>query len=224
MSAPASRRDDLASLVFDMEDKVRALVAWGQAVRAMGAGSSMIEPHAVSVMGTAIVECAVAVEADWERCFDLSRTPQGALMATPSTRRAALGALIALPAASLPALAAPASPELLRMVVDYEATEQARDDETERLEAVGWRESDSTWSRLCRDCGSKRAAIALHPAQSIADVMLKARALAFKLNLADDWEDLRRAIADNYGHAYDRDVAHAAMLDLARLGGFGRCA
>lgn len=77
MSAPASRRDDLSALIFDMEDKVRALVAWGQAVRAMGRGASMIEAGAVSVMGTAIIECALAVEADWERCFDLSRPSQG---------------------------------------------------------------------------------------------------------------------------------------------------
>ncbi|MCJ2142777.1 hypothetical protein [Methylobacterium sp. E-066] len=73
MSKPASRRDDLASLIFDMEDNIRALVAWGQAVRALGRGGSMLEPGAASVIGHAIVECALAVEADWERCFDLSR-------------------------------------------------------------------------------------------------------------------------------------------------------
>lgn len=77
MSAPASRPDDLSTLIFDMEDKVRAMVAWGQAVRAMGRGASMIEAEAVSVMGSAIVDCAVAVETDWERCFDLSRGLKG---------------------------------------------------------------------------------------------------------------------------------------------------
>lgn len=126
--------------------------------------------------------------------------------------------------ASLSALASPASPELLHMVLDYEAAHSALDDEFERLEVVGWSESDGTWSQLCRDCGTRRAAIALYPAQNIADVLLKARAVAFRLNLADDGRDLRRDIEENQGHAYDKHVAHAAVLDLARLGGFGTCA
>ncbi|TXM98404.1 hypothetical protein FV242_28850 [Methylobacterium sp. WL64] len=62
MSAPASRRDDLTSLIFDMEDAVRNLVRWGQAVRAMGCSGCDVEAGALYVVGDAMVEAAVKVE------------------------------------------------------------------------------------------------------------------------------------------------------------------
>jgi hypothetical protein len=43
MSAPSPRRDNLATLIFDMEDSVRNLVRWGQAVRTMGCPTGEIE-------------------------------------------------------------------------------------------------------------------------------------------------------------------------------------
>ena len=73
MSASGSRRDDLAQLIFDMEDDVRNLVRWGQAVRTMGCSNCMVEAGSLYVVGDAMVEAAVKVEADWERCFELSR-------------------------------------------------------------------------------------------------------------------------------------------------------
>ena len=73
MSAPASRRDDLASLIFDMEDEVRNLVRWGQAVRAMGCSGSDVEAGVLYVVGDAMVDAARKVLGDWERCFELSR-------------------------------------------------------------------------------------------------------------------------------------------------------
>lgn len=73
MSASGSRRDDLASLISDMEDEVRNLVRWGQAVRAMGCSGSDVEAGVLYVVGDAMVEAAVKVESDWERAFELSR-------------------------------------------------------------------------------------------------------------------------------------------------------
>ncbi|MDF2601808.1 MAG: hypothetical protein K0Q54_4631 [Methylobacterium brachiatum] len=73
MSAPASRRDDLAGLIFNMEDAVRNLVRWGQAVRAMGCSGCDVEAGALYVVGDAMVEAALKVESDWERAFELSR-------------------------------------------------------------------------------------------------------------------------------------------------------
>ena len=73
MSGPASRRDDLASLISDMESDVRDLVRWGQAVRTMGCSNGSVESGSLFVVGDAMVEVAVKVESDWERCFELSR-------------------------------------------------------------------------------------------------------------------------------------------------------
>jgi len=73
MSAHTPRRDDLATLIFDMEDDVRNLVRWGQAVRAMGCSRGDVEAGSLYVVGDAIIEAAMKVENDWERCFELSR-------------------------------------------------------------------------------------------------------------------------------------------------------
>lgn len=74
MSAPTSRRDDLATLIFDMEDAVRNLVRWGQVVRAMGCSGSDVEAGSLYVVGDAMIEAAMMVENDWERCFELSHS------------------------------------------------------------------------------------------------------------------------------------------------------
>ena len=73
MSQREHRRDNLADLVSDMESHVRDLVRWGQAVRAMGCSGSDVEAGALFVVGDAMIEVAVKVESDWERCFELSR-------------------------------------------------------------------------------------------------------------------------------------------------------
>ncbi|SEG71612.1 hypothetical protein SAMN04488144_1537 [Methylobacterium sp. 190mf] len=77
MSAPSPRRDNLATVIFDMEDSVRNLVRWGQAVRTMGCPTGEIEAGSLYVVGDAVVEAAMKVEEDLERCFELSRALKG---------------------------------------------------------------------------------------------------------------------------------------------------
>ncbi|MCJ2060126.1 hypothetical protein MKL09_26795 [Methylobacterium sp. J-048] len=74
MSAPVSRRDNLANVIFDMETIVRDCVKWGEAVRDLGLCENDVKASGLWVIGNAIMENARQVEAEWERCFDLSRS------------------------------------------------------------------------------------------------------------------------------------------------------
>lgn len=140
----------------------------------------------------------------------------------PATRRTTLGAI---PAAPLTVVAKPAeaSASLLRLYEEYEALHRKMVAESNRLD-----EGDTIWSAEVRNlvsaCGRMRAAIAFHPVDCIADVLLKVRCFALTDDAADGWHELRSEVEYRGGHAYDMDVAHAVMLHLMRIYGFGPCA
>lgn len=72
MSQREHRRDNLASLLFDMESDVRDLTRWAATVCELG--SSDNDPSdCLLVVGPAMREIAERVEASWEHAFKLSR-------------------------------------------------------------------------------------------------------------------------------------------------------
>ena len=78
-------------------------------------------------------------------------------------------------------------------------------------------EENARHVEACADCARQRGAVALHPAASFADVLLKVRVFVAGTSVEDDAADLAREIGWRGGQAYDDDVAHAVVLDLARL-------
>ena len=76
MGAPASRRDELGKLIYDMEANVRSLVRWGDLIMSLANSDDQISTETLAFVGNQVFEAAKLVQEDWERSFELSR-PDG---------------------------------------------------------------------------------------------------------------------------------------------------
>ena len=128
-----------------------------------------------------------------------------------ATRRAAPGAILAAPLASVPSAAKATvpgvSPELARLI----RKSQRADD---RLKA----EAEDEWNPgNIRAAAALRCRVATFKSVSMADVLAKARHTVAIWGRECAEEEFEAAVVD--GTAYLTDMAHAVFLDLARLTG-----
>jgi len=114
------------------------------------------------------------------------------------------------------------NPELLRLVETYEVADQHLRAEMRRLDEAGAITSEASGTAMTA-CGRYRAEIALFPAASLSDVLLKVRAFALTTDLGEEDDDLRGIIEQRDGYAYAEDIARGLVVDLMRMGG-GLCA
>jgi hypothetical protein len=138
-------------------------------------------------------------------------------MSAPSTRRAALGAILAAPLAASPATAKTAlpgiSPELARLI----RKSQAADD---RLRAEDSDVGGRGFSRgSMRAAAALRCRVATFKSASMADVLAKARHTAAIWEIDCAQEEFEAATAN--GECYLDDMAHGVFLDLLRVAGEG---
>ena len=134
-------------------------------------------------------------------------------MRAPQTRRAALGAILAAPLASVPAMAltpvSGISPKLARLI----RKSQAADD---RLRA----EAEDEWNPgNIRAAAALRCRVAKFPSASLADVLAKASHTVSIWGFDCAKEEFEDATAD--GFAYLDHMAQAVLLDLVRVTGRG---
>ncbi len=61
------------STLSEMEDSVRNVARWGHVLRNLGAGTSMIEPGALWVVGHSLEQLGEEIEARWEEAFRAQR-------------------------------------------------------------------------------------------------------------------------------------------------------
>lgn len=141
-----------------------------------------------------------------------------------STRRAALGAILAAPLASVPVAASSASPSLANLVARYERLDALLQAESDRLEKAGWRRRNDMHDRLAAVCGKLRGRICQHPSTSMDDVLLKVRAFALSTSFDDGREELECNLQSRDGHAYLDDIALAVIVNLVGLREGKRCA
>lgn len=200
MSTAASRTDTLASEIFDMESEVCSVVHWGEAFVALGTAGINPSTAAVSVMGCALHDVALTLKSRWERSFALSHPQIGQQSSVP------------------------VSPALVRLVCEYEAAHRALDVESARLEKVGWTASEILHSILCGSCGQLRGQIALWPARTWPDLLLKVRAYGYGTDADEEDRDVRDTIHVQKGHGYLSDVAQGIANDLLRLRDVPLCA
>ncbi len=132
---------------------------------------------------------------------------------TASTRRAALGAILAAPLASVPAVAATVSPKLARFIAEHDAHRVVMDDHAE---------NESPSREDCRKAGRLRARIVRFPSAGWADTMAKAACLARLYPLADAEEDLVAELRDD--HAYLDAMALGIACEVMRYGEARQCA
>ena len=133
---------------------------------------------------------------------------------TASTRRAALGAILAAPLASVPAVAAPTvSPELARIIAEHDAHRAVMDDRP-----------DDEWPTKENRCegGRLRALVAGFPSAGWADTMAKAACLARLWPIEEAEEEMRFQV--DAGYAYLDCMALAIACEVMRLGEGGSCA
>ncbi|GJE42257.1 hypothetical protein [Methylobacterium soli] len=67
----ASRREEVASIVTDMEMDVYKIRSWALALQTMGSARGLLDPSGVDVMGDALKELAERIILDWDRLFQL---------------------------------------------------------------------------------------------------------------------------------------------------------
>ena len=137
---------------------------------------------------------------------------------TASTRRAALGAMLAAPLASVPAIAGPAasqspaaSPQLVRLIAKHDRI-------NERLRAV---EDDEDQRGLSRAAGAIRARVAGFQSRSFVDTLAKASCLARMWPLVDAEAEVRRDVAS--GYVYMDLMALNIAVEVMRLGEGSLC-
>lgn len=138
-----------------------------------------------------------------------------------STRRAAIGAILAAPLASVPAAAnfpgsgkLPAvSPELVRLIAKHDRI-------NERLNASSYETSCN--HGLVRAAGAMRARVAGFPSHGLPDILAKAECLARLYPLADAEHEVREEIAS--GHAYLDCMALNIAIEVMKLGEGTLCA
>ena len=132
---------------------------------------------------------------------------------TSSTRRAALGAILAAPLTSVPAAASSASPKLAQIIAEHDAHRAVMNDHPE---------DEAPTREDCRKAGRLRARIVRFPSQGWADTMAKAACLARLYPLRDAEEDLAHELKDN--HAYLDAMALGIACEVMRLGEAKQCA
>ena len=133
---------------------------------------------------------------------------------SPSTRRAALGAILAAPLASVPAVAMSAvSPKLAQFIAEHDAHRAVMDD----------RPGDE-WPTKENRCegGRLRALVAGYPSKGWADTMAKAACLARLWPIEEAEEEMRSQV--DTGHAYLDCMALAIACEVMRYGEGGSCA
>lgn len=132
-------------------------------------------------------------------------------MSNRATRRAALGAILAAPLASVPAAAgipaAGVSPELARLI----RKSQRADDCLRAQDGDEWNPGN------IRAAAALRCRVAKFRASGIADVLAKAKHTVAVWGYECAQEEFEAATAE--GFAYVNDMAIAVALDLARLAG-----
>ena len=134
---------------------------------------------------------------------------------TASTRRAAFGAILAAPLASVPAFSREmpsASPQLVRLIAKHDRI-------NERLRAI---EDDEDQRGLCRAAGAIRARVAGFQSRSFADTLAKAACMARLWPLADAEAEVRRDVAS--GYVYMDLMALNIAVEVMRLGEGTLCA
>ena len=132
-----------------------------------------------------------------------------------STRRAALGAILAAPLASVPVVAsAPVSPELARLIVKHDRINAILDAECDGERFA----SEDT----CRAAGLARARVAGFRSQGLPDILAKAACLARLYPLADMELEVREEVET--GHANLDCMAHNIAAELMRFGEGTLCA
>ncbi|MCJ2133015.1 hypothetical protein MKK69_02845 [Methylobacterium sp. J-026] len=123
-----------------------------------------------------------------------------------STRRAALGAILAAPLASVPAVATPTvSPGLTQLIEEHDAHRAVMDDRP-----------DDEWPTKGNRCqsGRLRALVAGFPSSSWADTMAKAACLARSWPIEEAEAEIRSQ-ADT-GFAYLECIALAIACEVMR--------
>lgn len=130
-----------------------------------------------------------------------------------STRRAALGAILAAPLASAPATASSVSPKLAQIIAEHDAHRAVMDDHPE---------DEAPTREDCRKAGRLRARIVRFPSLGWADTMAKAACLARLYPLRDAEEDLACELKDN--HAYLDAMALNIVVEVMQLGEGTLCA
>lgn len=143
---------------------------------------------------------------------------------TASTRRAALGAILAAPLAGgavtashsrATAAARPAaSPELVRLIAKHDRINAILDCEAD--------ERDSTKPGTRRAAGMARARVTAFPSQSLADILAKAACLARLWPIAEAEEEVRDKAAS--GHVYIDCMALNIFVEVMKLGEGALCA
>lgn len=130
---------------------------------------------------------------------------------TASTRRAALGAILAAPLASVPAVAATQSVSagLTRLIAKHDRIN----------EMLFSSESDDGYSfneGLMRAAAAMRGRVLSYPAQGLPDILAKVECLARLWPL----DELRKEVAKaaRSGHVTIDDMAEGIVLELALLG------
>ncbi|MCJ2056668.1 hypothetical protein MKL09_08880 [Methylobacterium sp. J-048] len=131
-----------------------------------------------------------------------------------STRRAALGAILAAPLASVPAATAPTvSPELARIIAEHDAHRAVMEDNPD--------DERPTKEDRCEG-GRLRALVAGFPSVGWADTMAKAACLARLWPVEEAEEEMRSQV--DAGYAYLDCMALAIACEVMRLGEAQRCA
>ena len=132
-----------------------------------------------------------------------------------STRRAALGAILAAPLSSVPAISREmpsASPQLLRLIAKHDRINEC-------LRAV---EDDEDQRGLSRAAGAIRARVAGFQSKSFADTLAKASCLARMWPLVDAEAEVRRDVAS--GYVYMDLMALNIAVEVMQLGEGTLCA
>lgn len=133
-----------------------------------------------------------------------------------STRRAAIGAILAVPLASAPMVAATAvSPALVALIAEHDRINAA-------LDASGNDWGPSLDQSLIRSAGSLRGKIAAFPTRGWPDTMAKAACLARVWTIEGAEEELQSQIGG--GYAYLADMALAIACEVMRHGEAWACA
>ncbi|MDP4005340.1 hypothetical protein [Methylobacterium sp. NEAU K] len=87
-------------------------------------------------------------------------------------------------------------------------------DEEERDEGFG---SIEEWKAVVGAAGQAHAAVALYPAWTGDEVLVKLRAIQANTTADSEAEDLRDDIRRNGGHGYTVDLLRGLAIDLLRL-------
>lgn len=142
---------------------------------------------------------------------------------TARTRRAALGAILAAPLASVPAAATVAAPrssvppvsrKLARLIAKHD-----------RINAILNAESDDcnpARRGTARAAGAIRARVTAFPSASFADILAKAACLARLWPLSDAEGEVQSKAAS--GHVYMDDMALNIAMEVMKLGEGMLCA